>query len=237
MQIISWKKINDHADDSSIKAIIIRIDSPGGGVVVSQEIYNAVLTPGTRARRRCHVPRVRRGLGGYYIAAAGDRIVANPGDADGQHWRQDGVRQRGEAARKDRREGMVVKAGEYKDIGSPYREMSSPRRNSCRRSLTMCTASSSRPWQKEEPPGSGRKGHCRRKGLYGRQALQLKLVDQLATSRTASSWRQRWQGSREAQDRQERKEGAVWSISRRKRHHGFRSCQQGARPQQNEPAV
>src|SRR3990172_4061156 len=34
-------ELNDYAEDSSIKAIVIRIDSPGGGVVVSQEIYNA----------------------------------------------------------------------------------------------------------------------------------------------------------------------------------------------------
>src|SRR5512137_2267292 len=37
------EEINGHADDSSIKAILVRVDSPGGGVVVSQEIYNALL--------------------------------------------------------------------------------------------------------------------------------------------------------------------------------------------------
>jgi len=36
------EELNDYAEDSSIKAIVLRIDSPGGGVVVSQEIYNAV---------------------------------------------------------------------------------------------------------------------------------------------------------------------------------------------------
>jgi protease-4 len=117
------------SENPSIKAIVIRIDSPGGGVVPSQEIYNAV----KRVRSK-HNKAVIASMGsvaasgGYYIAAATDRIVANPGTLTGsigvimETANVEGLLQ------KIGVEGVVIKSGKYKDVGSPLRKMSTDER-------------------------------------------------------------------------------------------------------------
>jgi protease-4 len=109
--------------DSSIKAIIIRIDSPGGGVGASQEIYQEIMK--TRGIKKVVVSL--GGLaasGGFYIAAAGDRIVANPGTITGSIGVIMEYFQFRELAEKIGFSLEVVKSGEFKDIGSPHRELS-----------------------------------------------------------------------------------------------------------------
>jgi protease-4 len=117
------------SENPSVKAIVIRIDSPGGGVVPSQEIYNAV----KRVRSK-HNKAVIASMGsvaasgGYYIAAATDRIVANPGTLTGsigvimETANVEGLLQ------KIGVEGVVIKSGKYKDVGSPLRKMSTDER-------------------------------------------------------------------------------------------------------------
>ncbi len=116
-------ELRDYAEDSSVKAIVIRIDSPGGGVVPSQEIYNAV----KRAKKEGKKIVVSMGSvaasGGYYIAAAADRIVANPGTLTGSIGVKMEFANIEKLLEKIGVKGMVVKAGEYKDVGSPYRDM------------------------------------------------------------------------------------------------------------------
>ncbi len=71
-------------DNPNIKAVVLRIDSPGGGVVPSQEIHTEVLK--ARKDGRLKVVASMGNLaasGGYYIAAATDKIVANPGTLTG----------------------------------------------------------------------------------------------------------------------------------------------------------
>ena len=66
--------------ENTVKAIVLRIDSPGGGVVPSQEIYDEVKR--VRAKNNKTVIASMGSVaasGGYYIAAATERIVANPG--------------------------------------------------------------------------------------------------------------------------------------------------------------
>ncbi len=117
------EELRNHAEDSSIKAIVIRIDSPGGGVVPSQEIYNAVKA----ARREGKKVVVSMGSvaasGGYYIAAAADKIVANPGTLTGSIGVKMEFPNFEKLLEKIGVKGMVVKAGEFKDVGSPYRDM------------------------------------------------------------------------------------------------------------------
>jgi protease-4 len=111
------------ADDSSIPAVVLRIDSPGGGVAASQEIYNEI----QRVREKGKKVVVSMGSvaasGGLYVAVAADTIVANPGTLTGsigvifefptveRLLEKVGVRYE------------VVKSGEYKDIGSIARTM------------------------------------------------------------------------------------------------------------------
>ncbi len=116
------KQIITFAKDKSIKAIILRIDSPGGGVGASQEIYREII----RTREIKKVVVSMGGVaasGGYYIAAAADKIVANPGTITGsigvimQYYQYKAL------ADKIGIKQEVIKSGEFKDIGNPDREL------------------------------------------------------------------------------------------------------------------
>jgi len=112
-----------------IRAIVLRIDSPGGGVVPSQEIYDAV----QRVRNKNSKAVIASmgtvaASGGYYIASATDRIIANPGTLTGsigvimETANVEGL------LKKIGVEGIVVKSGKFKDVGSPLRRMSDEER-------------------------------------------------------------------------------------------------------------
>lgn len=116
-------ELQSYAEDSSIKAIVIRIDSPGGGVVPSQEIYNAVKNIKKDGKKVIVSMGSVAASGGYYIAAAADKIVANPGTLTGSIGVKMEFANLEKLLEKIGVRGMVVKAGEYKDIASPYREM------------------------------------------------------------------------------------------------------------------
>jgi protease IV len=117
-------------ENPSIKAIVLRIDSPGGGVVPSQEIHDAV----QRVRAKSNKAVIASmgnvaASGGYYIAAATDRIVANPGTLTGsigvimETANVEGLLQKLGV------EGVVIKSGKFKDVGSPIRKMNDEERS------------------------------------------------------------------------------------------------------------
>lgn len=117
-------------DNPTIKAIVLRIDSPGGGVVPSQEIHDAVQRVRTKSNKAVIASMGSvAASGGYYIAAATDRIVANPGTLTGsigvimETANVEGLLQ------KIGVEGVVIKSGKYKDVGSPLRKMNDEERN------------------------------------------------------------------------------------------------------------
>ena len=116
-QLIHFKK------DSGIKAIILRIDSPGGGVGPSQEIYREV-------RKTIKTKKVIASMGsvaasgGYYIASAANKIVANPGTLTGSIGVIMEFVQLQDLLKKIGVSLEVLKSGEFKDIGSPHRKMS-----------------------------------------------------------------------------------------------------------------
>jgi protease-4 len=108
-----------------VKAIVLRIDSPGGGVVPSQEIYDAV----KRVRQKNSKLVIASmgtvaASGGYYIAAATDRIIANPGTLTGSIGVIMELANVEGLMKKIGVESIVVKSGARKDIGSPFRAMS-----------------------------------------------------------------------------------------------------------------
>jgi protease-4 len=112
------------AETPSVKAIVLRIDSPGGGVVPSQEIHDAV----KRVRNK-HSKAVVASMGtvaasgGYYIAVATDRILANPGTLTGSIGVIMELANLEGLLKKIGVESVVVKAGRNKDLGSPFRTM------------------------------------------------------------------------------------------------------------------
>ena len=109
-------------EDDSIKAIVLRIDSPGGGVGPSQEIFREI-------RKTIKSKKVIASLGaiaasgGYYAAAGADGIVANPGTITGSIGVIMSYTNFREVLNKIGLMPIVVKSGEFKDIGSPVREM------------------------------------------------------------------------------------------------------------------
>lgn len=109
-------------DDEDIKAIVIRIDSPGGAVGPSQEIYREI-------RKTIETKKVVASMGavaasgGYYVACATDAIVANPGTITGSIGVIMGYTNFRQLLDKIGMVPVVIKSGPYKDTGSPTREM------------------------------------------------------------------------------------------------------------------
>lgn len=108
--------------DKDIKAIVIRIDSPGGAVGPSQEIYREI-------RKTVETKKVVASMGavaasgGYYVACATDGIVANPGTITGSIGVIMGYTNFRQLLDKIGMVPVVIKSGPYKDTGSPTREM------------------------------------------------------------------------------------------------------------------
>jgi protease IV len=118
------RELREHAENSSIKAVVLRVNSPGGVVAPTQEIFAAI-----RRARKAGKPVVATlgavaASGGYYVATAADRIYANPGTLTGsigvvmQMANIEGL------LKKVGVEYVVVKAGSYKDVGNFARTMS-----------------------------------------------------------------------------------------------------------------
>jgi protease IV len=108
--------------DDSIKAIVLRINSPGGGVAPSQEIYEEV----KKARAKKPVIASMGALaasGGYYIACAAQRVYANPGTITGSIGVIMPFMNVKDLVEKIGLKGMTVKSGAFKDMGSPLRDM------------------------------------------------------------------------------------------------------------------
>lgn len=177
--------LKKYADNNTVKAIVIRINSPGGGVVPSQEIYAAIRHTKTDSGK----PIVASmdsvaASGGYYIAAACDQIVANPGTITGSigvilQWFD-----MKELVRWAKLRPETITSGELKDAGSPYREMTEAERAYFQNIVTQLHA------QFVRDVAHGRREKLKFEEVQrladgrvftGEEALKLKLVDQLGT--------------------------------------------------------
>ena len=114
------KLLKKYERDDDIKAIVLRVDSPGGAVAPSQEIHDAV----KRIKARKKVVVSMGGMaasGGYYISAPADRIFAEPGTLTGSigviflHFNVRGLLEWAKV------EETTLKSGKYKDTLSPFR--------------------------------------------------------------------------------------------------------------------
>jgi protease-4 len=122
------KNVNRHlkqyGDDSRVKAILLRVDSPGGGVSASQEIYREVKRVKDEKKKKVVVSMASvAASGGYYIACPADTIFANPGTVTGSigviaEWLN-----YKELAEWAKLKPVVFKSGEFKDTGSPTRDL------------------------------------------------------------------------------------------------------------------
>ena len=116
------EELNQYQEDEGVKAIILRIDSPGGGVGPAQEIHREILKVKSKKKVVTSMGSVAAS-GGYYIACASDLIIANPGTITGSIGVIMEFTNIEELFKKIGIKGVVLKSGEHKDIGSPFREM------------------------------------------------------------------------------------------------------------------
>lgn len=121
------EELKRYSKDSSVKAVVLRVDSPGGGVAPAQEIYEEVIK--LKAKKKVVVSMGSvAASGGYYISSPADKIVANAGTLTGSI---------GVIMELPNFEGLmekigvktqIIKSGKHKDIASAFRSMTEEER-------------------------------------------------------------------------------------------------------------
>lgn len=181
------EQIRRHLENPTIRAFVVRINSPGGGVAASQEIYEEF-----KKVRQVHGKPVVASLatvgasGGYYIAAAADKIVSNPGTITGSIGVILQIPNLSDLMQKIGIRSVVIKSGPYKDIASATRDLTPEERRLLQRLIDdihdqfIQAVSEGRGLTRDkvEALADGRI-------FSGRQALTLGLVDQLGNLQDA----------------------------------------------------
>lgn len=123
------KMIEAAGDDRSVDGIILRVNSPGGGVVESAEIHDKIVDLQEKTEKPVYVSMGNTAAsGGYYVAAPADKIVANPATLTGSIGVIMESINYAELADKLGVDFNTIKSGEYKDIMSASREMTKDER-------------------------------------------------------------------------------------------------------------
>ncbi len=175
----SLETIRDYEEDDHIRAVLVRLDSPGGVVGPSQEIYQALL----RLKEKKPVVASLASVGAsgaYYIACASDSIYALPGTMTGSIGVIMEFMDVSEGLAKLGITGRTITAGEMKDAGSPLRHMSDKERayfealtaDVHEQFMQAVTLGRNLPLEQVREISDGRV-------FTGRQALEMGLVDQL----------------------------------------------------------
>ena len=181
--------LTKYADDASIKAIVLRIDSPGGGVASSQEIYEEVRRIRSGGKLVVASLGSVAASGGYYIACVADRIFANAGTVTGSIGVIVQLANAEELLRKIGVESTVITSGPFKDSGTPTRALR-PEERQVFQALVDDVYQ-----QFVEAVAQGRNlpvGEVRQAAdgrIYtGRQAKALRLVDELGSFQDAIAY-------------------------------------------------
>jgi len=185
-EIIDELKRFRESDD--IRAIVVRIDSPGGGVGPSQEIYREIRKTREEKQVVASLGSVAAS-GGYYIAAGAGKIVANPGTITGSIGVIMGFANYEELLKKIGIVPVVVKSGEYKDMGSPVREMVPKER----KILEALTRKIHRQFVRDIVNGRGMdleqvESLADGRIFTGEESLSMGLVDRLGNLEDAIEW-------------------------------------------------
>ncbi len=174
------RQLSQYRRDDDIKAIILRIDSPGGAVAPSQEIHDEVLRVRADNKKIYASMGNLAASGGYYIAVAADRIFANPGTLTGSIGVIMAFSNAEKLMNKIGLEPQVVKSGKYKDVGSPVRKMTAEERIYLQRVINDVHQ------QFIDAVAKGRNITTKQakkladgRVFTGRQALKLKMVDEM----------------------------------------------------------
>jgi len=181
------QQLKKFADDDSIKAIIIHVNSPGGGVAASEEIYSEVKRIRDEKKKRIVASIETVGASGaYYVSSAANKIYADNGSVVGSigviaQWVN-----YAELLQWAKLKDITMKAGEFKDTGSPTRDMTAAEREYLQGMIDNMHA------QFIKAVADGRnmkfedvKSIANGKVWTGQQALPMKLIDQLADFQAA----------------------------------------------------
>jgi len=181
------EQLRKYADDSSIKAIVLHVNSPGGGAAASEEIYREVLRiRDTKKKTIVAAIETVGASGAYYVSSATNKIFADDASIVGSigviaEWYN-----YEELMKWAKLKAITLKAGEFKDTGSPTREMT-PAEKAYLQGLIddmhvqfIHSVATGRHMKDEEvrPLADG-------KVWTGEQALPLKLIDQIGDFRAA----------------------------------------------------
>ena len=181
------EQLRKYGDDSSIKAIIIHVNSPGGGAAASEEIYREVLRIRDVKKKRIVASIETVGASGaYYVSSATNKIFADDASIVGsigviaQWYNYE------ELMKWAKLKAIVLKAGEFKDTGSPVREMTPAERaymqglidNMHAQFIDSVARGRRMKVDEIKPLADG-------KVWTGEQAMPLKLIDQIGDFRAA----------------------------------------------------
>jgi protease IV len=180
-------QLKKYADDDSVKAIILHVNSPGGGVAASEEIYFEVKRIRDEKKKRIVAAIETVGASGaYYVSSATNKIYADEGSIVGSIGVISEWVNYGDLLKWAKLKAIVMKAGEFKDTGNPTREMT-PAEQQYLQSLIDNMHS-----QFIQAVADGRKMKFQDvkaiadgKVWTGQQAASMKLIDQVADFQTA----------------------------------------------------
>jgi protease-4 len=180
-------QLKKYGDDSSIKAIVLHIDSPGGGAAASEEIYREVRRLRDEKHKRIVASIETVGASGaYYVASATNKIYANEASIVGSigviaEWYN-----YGDLIKWAKLKQITLKAGEFKDTGSPTRDMTPAEK------VYMQALIDDMHQQFIHNVAAGRKvkddeikSIADGRVWTGRQAMPMKLIDQIADFQAA----------------------------------------------------
>lgn len=178
---VDWyiEQVHSFRDNENVKGVVLRLDTPGGAIAPTQELYSELL------KLKENKPIVTSmgtiaASGGYYLACASDWIVANPGTITGSIGVIMEFMNMEELFSKIGIKSRVIKSGEHKDMGSPFRELTEEEKRLLGDMVLdthdqfVNVVLEARPVMSDEirPYMDGRV-------MTGRQAKELQLVDEM----------------------------------------------------------
>jgi protease IV len=116
------RQFKKYRENKSVRAIVFRVETPGGGVAASQEIYKEVKKTRDAGRPVVVSMGSMAASGGYYVSCGATKIVANPGTLTGSIGVVSHFMNFEPLMKKIGVEETTMKTGKFKDIGSPYRK-------------------------------------------------------------------------------------------------------------------
>jgi protease-4 len=180
------RQVKKYQNDGSVKALVLRVDTPGGGVAASQEIYDQLLKFRDSGKSIVVSMGSVAASGGYYIACAADSIVANPGTVIGSIGVMISFPVFERLMDKIGVKMEVIKSGDLKDVGNYARQMTSADKEMLQALIEdsydqfVNVVAESRDLEVDSV-----RGFANGSVFTGRQAMQLGLIDRLGTMQDA----------------------------------------------------